>query len=516
MAALLALAGFLVATPLLGQAPLTGSQPNIILVLADDLSYRDLSIWGQIRFSTPNLDRLAAGGLRFAQAYAGAPECAPSRATLMTGLHTGHASVRDNRSARGQDHIADSDVTIAEILKQSGYATGFFGKWGIGLPGTPGAPERQGFDEAFGFYDQRRAHTFYPHYLYRNGRKVSYPANYGFDMAHIYEDNRTPAARRDSSAHYDEEGRFVPPGVRDPAAALYSEAAIEEAAVRFVRSNRDRPFFLYFATQLPHGPVAIDALGPLLDRSEFPTTAHREWAAMVLRLDAFAGQLVDLTDELGVRERTLIVFASDNGYSMCGYFARGNQSENWPDDPFFRNKGPFRGGKFSLLEGGIRVPFFVNWPEAVPAGVARSPVWLIDLLPTFSELAGAASIPEHDGTSLVPVMAGGRDGLPRDRALYWENAREQAVRKGPWKAYRQDPGKPLELFLIEDDIACERNLAAAYPEVAAEMERIMSAEHVDHPWYWNPSETEEEFRRKEALARELGQLQEAVAANTRR
>ena len=184
-------AGFLTA-----QQPPRPNRPNIVLILTDDLSYRDLSAWGQVRFSTPNLDRLALEGLRFTQAYAGAPECAPSRGTLMTGLHTGHASIRDNRSARGQDHLLDSDITIAEVLKQSGYATGFFGKWGIGLPGTPGTPDRQGFDEAFGFYDQRRAHTFFPFYLYRNGRKVDYPGNIGFDMLQMYEDNRTPPRRK--------------------------------------------------------------------------------------------------------------------------------------------------------------------------------------------------------------------------------------------------------------------------------------------------------------------------------
>lgn len=501
---------------MLAQEPLAGTKPNLVLILADDLSYRDLSIWGQGRFATPNLDRLAAEGLRFTQAYAGAPECAPSRATLMTGLHTGHATVRDNSSARGQDHLADSDVTIAEILKRSGYATGFFGKWGIGLPGTPGTPDKQGFDEAFGFYDQSRAHTFFPNYLYREGYKIDYPANYGFDMPHMYEDNRTPAARRDSAAHYDSDGRLIPPGIASPEEAVYSEAVIEEAAVRFVRRNRDRPFFLYFATQLPHGPVVIDRLGAFLDRSDFPSTAHKEWAAMVLRLDTFAGQLVALLEELGVRDRTLIVFASDNGYAMCGYFARGNREENWPDDPFFRNKGPFRGGKFSLLEGGIRVPFFVNWPASISSGVSGASVWLVDLLPTFAELAGAESLPEHDGTSLVPLMNGNEDRFATDRALYWENAREQAVRRGPWKAYRRDPGQPLELFLIEDDIACERDLADAYPGVVAEMEHIMRREHVDHPWYWNPGETREDFRRKQELARELGQLQESTRGNSTR
>ena len=505
----------LAAAPSQAQEPLPGRKPNIVLLLADDLSYRDLSIWGQDRFSTPHLDRLAERGLRFTQAYAGGPACAPSRGTLMTGLHTGHAPIRGNRSARGQDHLADSDITIAEILKQSGYATGFFGKWGIGLPGTPGTPDKQGFDEAFGFYDQSRAHTFFPRYLFHNGRKIDYPGNLGFDMDHMYEDNRTPAASRDSADHYDSAGQLIPAGIADRSRAVYSEDVIEDAAIDFVRRHREGPFFLYFATQLPHGPVVTDSLGPLLDRSDFPTTAHKEWASMVLRIDRFTGGLTALLAELGILDRTLILFASDNGYSMCGYFARGNQATNWPDDPFFRNKGPFRGGKFSLMEGGIRIPFFVNWPGAIRAGVSSEPVWLVDLLPTFAELAGtASSAPANDGTSLVPLFRGDADSFPATRALYWENGREQAVRKGPWKAYRPSPDDSMELFLIEEDIQCERNLAQAYPDVVSEMARIMRRSHVDHPWYWNPQETREDFRRKESLAAKLGQLQVARRANS--
>ena len=505
----------LIATAVTGDAgPLSGSKPNIVLILADDLSYRDLSIWGQDRFSTPNLDRLATEGVRFTQAYAGAPECAPSRATLMTGRHTGHAAVRRNRSARGQDHLGDEDLTIAEVLKQAGYATGFFGKWGIGLPGTPGTPDKQGFDEAFGFYDQRRAHTYFPDYLYRNGRRIDYAGNAGFDMDHMYRDNRTPAAERDSAAHYDHAGRLHPPGVADRSRAVYSEAVLEDAALEFVRGNRDRPFFLYFATQLPHGPVIVDRLASVFSRSDFPSTAHKEWAAMVLRIDAFAGKLSALLEELQIRERTLVAFASDNGYSMCGYFARGNRETGWPDDPFFRNKGPFRGGKFSLKEGGIRVPFFVSWPSAVSRRVSGTPVWLVDLLPTFAELAGTRSEPVGDGTSLLPLLAGDPGQFPSGRSLYWENAREQAVRKGPWKAFRPAPDAPMELFLIEEDIACERDLAGSYPGAVSAIERIMAREHVDHPWYWNPGETRADFERKRALAAELGQLQVGRQGNS--
>ena len=189
------------------QPPLPGTKPNIVVILADDLSYRDLSIWGQIRFSTPNLDRLAAEGVRFTQAYAGAPECAPSRGTLMTGLHTGHASVRDNRSARGQDHLADSDVTISEMLKRSGYATGFFGSGALAFPALRDA-RQAGFRRGVRILRSAPRPHVLPRYLYRNGRKVDYPGNFGFDMGHMYEDNQTPPGSRDSSAH-DEQRRPI-------------------------------------------------------------------------------------------------------------------------------------------------------------------------------------------------------------------------------------------------------------------------------------------------------------------
>ena len=226
-----------------GQSPLSGSKPNIVLILADDLSFRDLGIWGQDKFRTPHLDALAAAGVRFTQAYAGAPECAPSRGTLMTGLHVGHAPIRSNRSARGQDHLYPEDITLAETLKRAGYATGFFGKWGIGLPGTPGTPDKQGFDVAFGFYDQRRAHTFFPRYLYANAERIDYPGNDGFDMDHMYLDNRTKPEVRDTRKHYTADGALIPPGVADPAQAVYSQAVIEERALQFVRQRRSNPFF---------------------------------------------------------------------------------------------------------------------------------------------------------------------------------------------------------------------------------------------------------------------------------
>lgn len=505
---------FLLSAAAFGQSPLSGSKPNIVLILADDLSFRDLSIWGQSKFQTPHLDALAAAGVRFTQAYAGAPECAPSRGTLMTGLHTGHAPIRRNRSARGQDHLYPEDVTIAENLKRAGYATGFFGKWGIGLPGTPGTPDKQGFDVAFGFYDQRRAHTFFPRYLYANDKRIDYPGNAGFDMEHLYADNRTRPEARDTRKHYTADGMLIPPGVADPAKAVYSQAVIERRTLRFIEQPRSNPFFLYFATQLPHGPLIVDDLGAFNRRDDFPTAAHREWAAMVSRLDAFAGRLVALLKQRGLYDDTLIVFASDNGYSMCGYTARGNASANWPDDPFFRNKGPFRGGKFSALEGGLRIPFFVHQPKRIAAAVSGVPVWLIDLMPTFADLAGIEPPRPADGASLTPLLTGNEAAFPAGRPLYWSAGREQAVRMGPWKAYRKNPDRKTELYLIEEDIRGGRDLADSYPEIVKRIEAVMAGSHVDHPWYWNPSETAADFRRKQERAAALGQLQEGRVGNS--
>ncbi len=498
-----------------GQSSLSGSKPNIVLILADDLSFRDLSIWGQDKFQTPHLNSLAAAGVRFTQAYAGAPECAPSRGTLMTGLHAGHAPIRRNRSARGQDHLYPEDITTAEILKQAGYATGFFGKWGIGLPGTPGTPDKQGFDVSFGFYDQRRAHTFFPLYLYENNRRIDYAGNSGFDMEHVYLDNRTKPEVRDTRKHYTAYGTLIPPGVEDPDQAVYSEAVIEERALQFVRQSRRNPFFLYFATQLPHGPLIVDSLGDFNRRGDFPTTAHKEWAAMVARIDAFAGRLVELLKQLGIYDDTLIVFASDNGYAMCGYTARGNAAANWPDDPFFHNKGPFRGGKFSVLEGGIRIPFFIHQPKQFSTAVSSVPVWLIDLMPTFADLAGIKPAHAVDGESLTPLLQANEADFPVDRPLYWAADREQAVRMGPWKAYRESPNQKTELYLIEEDIHGGRDLAVAYPEIVRRIEEIMADSHVDHPWYWNPSETDEDFKRKQAQAAALGQLQQGRVGNSK-
>ncbi|MCP4155007.1 MAG: sulfatase-like hydrolase/transferase, partial [bacterium] len=270
-----------------------------------------------------------------------------------------------------------------------------------GMPGTEGVPYKQGFDYTFGFYDQLRAHTFFPYHLWENDQKISYPANQGFDMQRRYNIS-TKGLPSEFWNVYDENGDLQLPEIADPDNAVYAEAEIEKAALKFVRESHEDPFFLYFATQLPHGPVIIDNIGDMAQPDSIPQPS-REWAAMVKQLDTFTGELVDLLKELDVYDNTIIFFSSDNGYSMCGYTGRGNNWA-WPDDPYLKNKGPFTGGKFSPLEGGIRIPFFVHWPAKFKPGFVEQPVWLPDFFPTAAALAGTEVSHELDGLSLLPVL----------------------------------------------------------------------------------------------------------------
>lgn len=487
-------------------------QSNIIYILADDLSYRDLSCYGQKQFETPHIDNLVAKGVRFTQAYAGAPECAPSRGTLLTGLHAGHAPIRINTSARGQDYIPDSVVTIAEVLRDAGYATGFVGKWGVGLPGTEGVPHKQGFDFAFGFYDQARAHTYFPFYLIENGKKIEYPGNYQFDMQRRYKMNSSKEELLLNE--YDEDGKIILSELENPSEAVYSQNEIDKAAFRFLKKNEStkNPFFLYYATQLPHGPVIIDDLGEMKNNKSLPQR-QKEWAAMVKRLDSFVGQLVNYLKETNQYKNTIIFFSSDNGYSMCGYMGRGNADKNWPDDPILKNKGPFRGGKFSALEGGIRVPFFVSAPEYFSPKIINDPVWLIDFFATAAEIAGVKTKQRTDGNSLIAMLNGEQTTKFQTRPMYFYKNIEQAVRMGSWKAYRKSPENNIELYLIEEDIHSDRDLSKFYPEVIKQIDSIMNAEHENHIWYRNPWETTKDYKIKIEKAKETGNLQISTRPN---
>lgn len=479
-------------------------KPNIIFVLADDMSYRDLSCYGQQRYRTPNIDNLAMLGVRFSQAYAAAPESAPSRCCMLTGLHTGHSSVRMNSSARGQDNILDSDITVAEVLKTAGYNTAFVGKWGIGLQGTEGVPYKQGFDYCFGFYDQTEAHTYIPDYLFENDKKVFYPQNAGFEMARRYDYKGNKPQNT-----YDEKGQLYIKELKNPYGYAYSENEMQKAAMKFLDSHKNtdgkNPFFLYYATQLPHGPVIVDNIGEMAQPSDV-NQLSREWGAMVIKLDKFVGELVAYLKKTGQYENTIIFFASDNGYSMCGYTERGN-GPKWPDDPWLKNKGPFRGGKFTAQEGGLRVPFFVSCPSKFKPEVISTPVWLPDFFPTAADIAGLDPYANKtDGKTLLPLLKGEKDKYDGHEYLYFSRGKEQAVRIGAFSAYRPDKNSPVELYLTEEDTYWERNLAFNYPDIVKQAVEIMETSFTPHPWYWTPDETFADYQKKVKRAKETGNI----------
>lgn len=483
---------------------------NIVYILADDMSWGDLSCYGQEQYETPHIDALASSGIIFNQAYAGAPECAPSRGSLLTGLHGGHAPIRDNSSARGQEYIPDSVITVAEVLKEAGYTTGFVGKWGVGLPGTEGVPEKQGFDYSFGFYDQGRAHTFYPLYVMENGERIDYPGNAKFDMQRRYVMN---GSEKDSMLNeYDENGKIILSELDDPSQAVYVQTEVDKAAFKFLDKSKNKPFFLYYATQLPHGPLIIDDLGDMKDNTVLPQR-QREWAAMVKRLDAFVGDLVVYLKETGQYDNTLILFSSDNGYAMCGYMGRGNRNKNWPDDPYLKNKGPFVGGKFSALEGGVRVPFIASCPKLFGQKTIDTPVWLIDFYATAADIAGVEIKQRTDGNSLMPLMTGKAAPEFDNRPLYFFKYQEQAVRVGSWMAYRKTMKSPTRLYDIENDGFCTKDVAADHPEVVKQANAVMDTAHEPHQWYRDPMDSWEDFTAKKKAAIASGNMQPGVRAN---
>jgi arylsulfatase A-like enzyme len=422
-------------------------RPNIVFIMADDLGYGHLGSYGQTKIRTPHLDRMAAEGTRFTQCYAGHCVCAPSRSVLMTGRHSGHTSVRING---GGAPLLPEDVTVAEVLKEAGYATGIFGKWGLGDHGTEGVPYQQGFDEFYGYLHQVHAHFFYPWFLWRN------------DQRHVLSENVGEKEEQ------------------------YSHDLIADEALGFVRRHKEGPFFLYVPFTIPHFELLVpeDSLQEYEGKFPEPTPyldSRRHYAsqpaprttlaAMITRMDRDVGRILALLGELGIDEKTIVFFTSDNG----GYrLAR-------PDEPdFFAANGPLRGAKGSFYEGGIRVPMIVRWPGRVRAGASDDFIWAFwDVMPTLAELAGTQPPADIDGISVAPRLLGEEQPEP-SRFLYWEKipprgdagapAWSQAVRKGRWKAVRQRPKLPLELYDLKSDVGEKNNVAGQHPEVVEMIE----------------------------------------------
>jgi len=429
-------------------------RPNILLIQADDLGYGDLSSYGQTRFRTPSLDALAASGIRFTQYYAGSTVCAPSRTALLTGLHTGHASIRGNLELP----MPAADVTVAMALHDAGYRTAVIGKWGIGNVGTSGEPKNKGFDYAFGFLDQRHAHRQYTDHLFRNGER--YPT----DLEHDY--------------------------VND----LFTRETLG-----FIGASDPRPFFVYLNYTVPHAELRVpdDSLAPL--RGKFPETPfvnkkgddtptgsdadvapyrsqpapHAAFAAMIVRMDRDIGTIVERLRALGLDRRTLVMFVSDNG----------PHNEGGGDPQFFQSSGGLRGIKRDLYEGGIRVPFIASWPGTIPAARVSAHPWAHwDMFPTLAELAGAKTPSGLDGISMTRALRGMPQ--PTHDGFYWEfheRGFQQAARMDHWKGVRLSRDAPLELYDLDKDPHETTNVAAAHPDVVKRLDEYLKKARTDSP-----------------------------------
>ncbi|MBN1590413.1 MAG: arylsulfatase [Pirellulales bacterium] len=441
-------------SPSVSAEPATASRPNIIFILADDLGYGDLGCYGQKQILTPRLDLMAEQGMRFTDCYAGSTVCAPSRCCLLTGFHTGHAWVRGNRNRKP---LRPEDVTVAEVLKQAGYATGAIGKWALGYVGDSGFPGRQGFDSWFGYLDQSHAHNYYPVFLWRNDQKVPL---------------------RNKVQHVIGGVNCYPRGMATERVD-YSHDLFTDEALRFVGEHAEEPFFLYLAYTIPHANNEAGRLGKAappyrgMEVPDYGPYADKDWpapqkghAAMISRMDADVGRLLDLLKTLKIDEKTIVFFSSDNG----------PHREGGADPAFFGSSGGLRGFKRSLHDGGIRVPMIVRWPGHVPAGTTSDlPCAFWDFLPTAAELAGSAAPSGLDGISLLPMLLG-KSGQKKHDFLYWEfrdQGSSQAVRTGRWKSLVKKAGQPLELYDLATDPAEQHNVAAEHPDVVARIEKYL-------------------------------------------
>lgn len=439
---------------------------NIIYILADDLGYGDLSILGQKHFETPNIDKLAGDGIIFTNHYSGSTVCAPSRASLLTGLHTGHTPVRGNIELQpeGQFPMPEGTFVIPAMLKSAGYTSGIFGKWGLGAPGTTSEPLKMGFDRFYGYNCQRIAHHYYPYFLWDDEERVVLWDNFGLETG------------------------------------TYAPNLIHDEVLDFIEANKDQPFFCYYAIIQPHAEMFAPEeymekyRGKFLPESEYVGTdggpdfrkfaygsqpeAHAAFAAMVHSIDDYVGDVVAKLEDLGIADDTLIIFTSDNG----------PHTEGGHNPEFFDSNGPFRGTKRDLYEGGIRVPMIAKWPGRINAGSVTDHVsafW--DVFPTLAEIAGQPISEDIDGISFLPTLLG-QAGQTEHDYLYWEfheKQGRQAIRRGQWKGVRYnvatDPDSTIELYDLSNDPGEQHNLAAEYPEMAKELSALMAEARTVHP-----------------------------------
>lgn len=445
---------------------IAAERPNLIWIMADDLGYGDLGCYGQKVITTPNLDRMAAEGLRFTHYYAGATVCAPSRSVLMTGLHHGHTRVRGNagQTNPSAQALKPGDVTVAGVLQKAGYKTALIGKWGLGNVGAAesGLPRKHGFDEFYGYLSQHHAHNHFPDYLWRNETKeplsnVIVPvgedgAGYATDAVHFADD-------------------------------LFAEESL-----KFVDENRDRPFFLYWSPVIPHANnERARLLGDGAQVPDYGPYADKDWppqdkgqAAMITRLDSYVGRMLERLQKLGLAEKTLVIFTSDNG----------PHNESKHNLTRFQPSGPFTGIKRSLTDGGIRVPFIAWWPGRVKPGVTDHVGYFPDFLPTAAELAGAPAPERTDGLSLVPLLAGRPQEQKTHEFLYWEfhegGFKQAALYQGRWKGLRSGgPEAPVKLYDQRKDTAELNDVASAHPEIAAKIGAYLKTARTELP-DWEP------------------------------
>jgi arylsulfatase A-like enzyme len=432
------------------QAP----RPNFIIIQADDLGYGDLSVTGQSRFQTPSIDRLAQGGIRFTNYYAGSTVCAPSRGALMTGLHTGHTWIRGTVAGNS---LRDEDRTIATVLRDAGYRTALIGKWGLGESDSPGRPDRKGFEYAFGYLSQTHAHRQFTDHLYRNAQRVEVGQN------------------------------------------EYSNDLFTRETMAFIEKTDNRPFFVYLNYTVPHAELRVpdDSIEPF--KGKFPEkpfvnaaadarqtgpdepslgyrsqpAPHAVFAAMITRMDRDVGRIVDVLRARGMAERTLVIFTSDNG----------PHREGGADPEFFNSSGGLRGIKRDMYEGGIRVPMIASWPGTIPAGrVSEYAAAHWDLFPTFAELAGLPAPKGLDGVSIARALRGSPQ--PPHEFMYWEfheRGFQQAVRMGDWKAVRLARDQPLELYNLATDRAETTNVASKEPAIVERIEKYLATARTESP-----------------------------------